>query len=186
VTQALDSKTAECLVLTEKEGLLSAAAHDLKIRVERFQIRIDKGSVEAEFDAGSLRVVCARRGGADLPGVLSAKDCAEIEANIAGKILRASAHPSIRFRSSSVKAVEGGTRVEGTLAIRGRERPLAVLVRKEGDRAVAECAIDQPDFGIQPFSAVFGTLRVKPVVKVRLSAPWASLDLKNGYPTQIQ
>ncbi len=32
---ALDAATAECLVLTEKEGLLSAAAHDLKIRVER-------------------------------------------------------------------------------------------------------------------------------------------------------
>ena len=31
-----DATTAECLVLTYKEGLLSAVAHDLEIRVARF------------------------------------------------------------------------------------------------------------------------------------------------------
>jgi len=174
MTQNLDASTAECLVFTEKEGLLSGVAHDLKLRVERFRLRIDDDSVEAEFDAASLRVVCARSGSADLPGVLSAKDRAEIETNIAGKVLQTGTYPSIRFRSTSVMAVEGGFRVEGTLTIRGRERPLVALVRKDGDRAVAECAIHQPDFGIQPYSAMFGALKVKPGVTVRINAPLAT------------
>ena len=174
MTQVLDATTAECLVFTEKEGLLSAAAHDLKIRVGRFQLRIEDGSVEAEFDAGSLRVVCALRGGADAPNALSAKDRAEIEANIAGKVLHARAHPAIRFRSRTVSA----DRVEGTLSLHGKERDLAVQVRREGDRAVAECTVHQPDFGIQPYSAAFGTLRVKASVTVRLGAPATGISFR--------
>ena len=171
MTRNLDASTAECLVFTEKEGLLSGVAHDLKLRVERFRLRVNDDSVDAEFDAASLRVACARSGSSDLPGALSAKDRAEIETNIVAKVLQARTYPSIRFRSTSVTAVEGGFRVEGTLAIRGRERPLVALVRKEGDRAVAECAIHQPDFGIQPYSAMFGGLKIKPGVTVRINAP---------------
>jgi len=46
MTQNLDASTAECLVFTEKEGLLSGVAHDLKLRVERFRLRIDDDSVD--------------------------------------------------------------------------------------------------------------------------------------------
>src|SRR4051812_4209200 len=39
----IDPASAECLVYTFKEGLLSAVAHDLKIRVERFEIEVTPG-----------------------------------------------------------------------------------------------------------------------------------------------
>jgi len=34
----VDASSAECLVLTEEEGLLSAVAHDLKMRVTQFEL----------------------------------------------------------------------------------------------------------------------------------------------------
>ena len=54
-----DASTAECLVLTYKEGILAAVAHDLEIRVERFDLDIDDATlaVRAGFDAGSLKVI---------------------------------------------------------------------------------------------------------------------------------
>ena len=175
-TAWIDAGNAECLVFTEKEGLLAAAAHDLKLRVERFRIRVGAGTtVEGDFDPASLRVVCARRAGRDVPGLLSPRDRAEIEANIAAKVLQARTHPSIRFRSTSVTAVAGGFRIEGLLALHGRERPVVAHARKVGDRALAECSIFQPDFGIQPFSAMLGTLKVKPRVTVQLRGPAGSL-----------
>jgi hypothetical protein len=172
-----DAGSAECLVFTEKAGLLSGIAHDLKLRVERFEIRIKDGQVTARFDASSLRVVSAIGAGRDLTGLLSAKDRAEIEANIAGKVLDARRHPFVTFRSLSVSADEAAWRVEGTLSIRGHDRPCALLARKEGDRALVESIVHQPDFGIQPYTAMLGTLRIKPDVTVRVSMPWRSAQV---------
>lgn len=172
--RSFDAGNAECLVFTEKAGLLSAVAHDLKLRVERFEVRVEADGVQGSFDAGSLRVVCARSDRRDLPDALSARDRAEIESNIAAKVLDARRHPAILFQSRSLAEQEGGWRAEGTLSIRGRARPLVVVARREGDRAVSESVLHQPDFGIQPYSALLGTLRIKPDVTVRLSLPWSA------------
>jgi polyisoprenoid-binding protein YceI len=171
VTHELDAGNAQCLVFTEKEGLLSAAAHDLKLRVERFHIRVGAGTVEGELDPASLRVVCARRAGVDVPGLLSPRDRAEIEANIAAKVLGTRTYPSIRFRSTSATVVGADVRIDLLPALHGRERSVVAHARKEGERAVAECTISQPDFGIQPFSAMLGALKVKARVTVQVVAP---------------
>ncbi|NBS71148.1 hypothetical protein EBT31_19910, partial [bacterium] len=64
---------AECLVFTYKEGLLSAVAHDLKIKVTDFEIVIDEASdsISGTFNATSLRVINAMSNGADTPGTPS-------------------------------------------------------------------------------------------------------------------
>jgi len=51
-----DETSAECLVLTYKEGLLSAMGHDLVLRVDRFLILVDDQTlaIQAGFDAGRV------------------------------------------------------------------------------------------------------------------------------------
>ena len=61
----------------------------------------------------------------------------------------------------------------GTLALHGVERQITVQVRPEGDRMVAAVPLHQADFGIRPFSALLGALKVKPDLTVRLSLPAA-------------
>jgi hypothetical protein len=168
-----DASTAECLVFTKKAGLLAGVAHDLKLRVERFEVAIQPDGIRGRFDPASLRVVCATVGGQDAPGALSERDRREIEATIAREVLDAQSHPRIEFRADlPVLAGAAGLRLEGMLALRGRERPLTIDVRSEGDRAVALASIHQPDFDIRPYSAMLGALRVRPDVGVRLTAPW--------------
>ncbi|TMA16068.1 MAG: YceI family protein [Deltaproteobacteria bacterium] len=170
----LDASTAECLVFTKRAGLLAGVGHDLTLRVERFEVAIDPDSIRGRFDAASLRVVCASVGGQDAPGALSERDRREIEATIAREVLDAQSHPWIEFRASlPVLAGAAGSGLEGVLALRGRERPLTIDVRHEGDRAVALASIHQPDFGIRPYTAMLGALRVRPDVGVRLTAPWS-------------
>jgi hypothetical protein len=172
---SFDATTAECLVFTYKAGLLSGVAHDLKLRVDQFEIVVDDQGVHARFDASSLRVVCARVAGRDDPGALSGKDRREIEATIVRDVLDAGRHPAIEFRSNSVAPTDVAPpemQIEGILSIRGRERALNLLVRREADRAVVEATLHQPDFGIRPYTAMLGALRIKPDVAVRVSAPW--------------
>jgi hypothetical protein len=168
-----DATSAECLVLTFKEGLLSAVAHDLQIRVTRFSIDIDDATraITARFEAGSLKVRGAVHDGALHEGTLSDADKRKIEQNIADDVLAVRSHPEIRFSSSEVTPEGDGFRVRGELALHGRTRPIEVVAQKKGDRLVAEVPIHQPDFGIKPYSAMLGTLKIKPDVIVRCSVP---------------
>lgn len=153
---------AECLVFTYKEGLLSAVAHDLEIRVESWTADVDAaaGTVEARFDARSLRVVRA------IGGNVSERDKETIGKNIAQDVLDAKRYPEIRFRGARL-----GDRVEGVLSLHGREKSVSFVPRDEGGAWSAEVRLHQPDFGIKPYSAMLGTLRIQPDVLVRVTMP---------------
>jgi YceI-like domain len=180
-----DETSAECLVYTYKDGLLSAIGHDLVIRVGRLAVTVDAATlaVEARFDAASLRVVSAAHPGdpgqtgrtrARIP--LGEGDKRKIEGTIRDEVLASRLYPEARFSSTTVTPVNGGFHVEGTLTLRGRPRPVALDARPEGDRLTAEITLHQPDFGIAPYSAMLGALKLEPSVKVRVSLPRAAAN----------
>jgi hypothetical protein len=172
-----DASSAECLVLTHKEGLLSAVAHDLQIRVERFDLDVDEATlaVRARFDAASLRVVTALHEGAPRPEALDEGDKQKIEHSLVAEVLHATAYPSIVFASKSIEPTGEGYRIDGDLTLRGVTRTLSFAARPQGDRMVAEVQLHQPSFGIKPYSAMLGALKVKPDVTIRCSLPRTSL-----------
>ena len=168
---------ADVLVFTFKEGLLSAIAHDLEIRVTKFAIHVDEATkaIDATFDARSLKVMGAMKDGARATGALSDSDKQKIEANIADDVLHAKKHPEIRFTSTSVEEDPSGTgyRVRGRLALAGQTHEIAFVSRTDGEGQVAEIKLDQPTWGIKPYSAMLGTLKIKPEIIVRVALPGA-------------
>lgn len=171
----VDASAAECLVFTYREGLLSPVAHDLMLRVTRFELAWDGATLTAQFDAGSLRVVQAMKRGKPSPGSLDREDEAEIEEEIASEVLHTRRHPKIGFRSTEVARHGDGFRVEGELTLHGVTHPVSAHVTRRGDRFVTEVRLDQRDYGIRPYAAMLGTLKVKPEVRVRLSVPAAAV-----------
>jgi len=161
------------VVLTYKEGFLSAIAHDLKIRVTKFTIEVDEATraITARFDAASLRVVCAMARGKESPGSLTTANKREIEGNIVRDVLDARGFPEIGFVSTSVEEGDATYMVQGKLALHGHERQVRVRVHKGGEHYIAEARIHQPDFGIRPYTALLGALKVQPGVLVRIVAP---------------
>lgn len=169
-----DASTAECRVFTFKDGLLSKIAHDLEIEVTRFSLQIDDATraITAEFDARSLRVVSAVKGGQHDPRALSEADKQKIAGQIVDDVLHANQHPVVRFESTTVTPRDdGGYDIAGNLTLHGVSRPISARTRLEDGRQVAEIGIHQPDYGIKPYSAMMGTLKVKPEVRVRLAVP---------------
>lgn len=166
-----DPNSAECFVLTFKDGLLSPVAHDLKIKVGKFTLNIDGSKVEGRWDARSLVVDTVMRDGREAPGVLGQRDMDKIAKTIREDVLSADRHAEIVFRSESV-VVEGDlAKIRGALTLAGRSKVIAVEARRDGARWVAEVVLHQPDFGIKPYSAMLGTLKIKPDVRVRVSVP---------------
>lgn len=171
-----DAASAECVVFTYKEGVLSAVAHDLKIRVTKFAIDVDEATraITARFDAASLRVACAMTEGKEARGSLSVANKREIEGYIVRDVLHAGEFPEIRFTATSVQEKDDTYAVKGKLVLHGKERVVTVRVEREGERYVAAARIHQPDFGIRPYTALFGALKVQADVAVRVSIPAAA------------
>lgn len=169
--RSLGPPRSECRVFTYREGLLSSLGHDLELVVTRFEARVDEGAraVDARFDAASLRVVRALRDGVET--TLSERDRQTIEDNLRRHVLESARHPEIGYRSARVVDVDGGFDLDGRLTLHGTERPVAVSLRRAGDRYVGEVPLHQPDFGIRPYSALLGAIKVKPGVVVRLDFP---------------
>lgn len=157
---------AEVLVFTFKQGLLSAVAHDLKLRASSFEIDVDEEHrrVRATFDPASLRVVTAMRDGKENPSALSARDREAIEANIRDAVLHPSRFDEVRFESTAIT----GEAIAGELTLHGVTRTLSGRWRQTPEGRVAEFELHQPDFGVAPFKALMGTLKLQPSVKVRV------------------
>ena len=168
-----DAYNSECLIFSFKDGLLARLAHDLKLRVERFSIEVDETTrqIKATFDPSSIQVVCAMVDGRDDPSTLSKGDKKKIYDNATKDVLRTRKYPEVRFDSTNVVERGEGFAIEGTLQMHGKSRNIQTSVRPDGDRWVTELELHQPDFGIKPFTAALGALKVKPDVLVRVSVP---------------
>jgi hypothetical protein len=157
---------ADIEVLTFKEGLLSRVGHDLKLRIVVTKLQVDEQapSVRARMDAAALRVVCAMSGGRELPGELSDKDVRSIEQALREQVLRTERYPDIRFESTRITPNE----VVGLLTLHGVAREVCLQWREEAGARVAQVRLDLREWGIQPFHAMLGALRLKPEVQVRV------------------
>lgn len=168
---SFDATSASCTVYAYKEGLLSPVGHDVKLRVARFRIEATADRVEATFEAGSLEVVCAMKDGRENPGALGDKDKRTIEGYVRDDILESRRYPTITFRSSELAADGDELEVTGDLTLHGRTRSVTARVETVGGRRVAKIRLNQPDFGITPFRAMLGTLKIQPRVEVELAIP---------------
>ncbi len=103
------------------------------------------------------------------PDVLSESDKRTIEGTIARDVLDTARHPEIRFTSDAGTGRGDEFAVRGALALHGHTRDLTVIARRTASGWTAEVRLHQPDFGIRPYSAMLGTLRVQAGVVVRVT-----------------
>lgn len=174
--EAYQDREIDCRIYTYKDGMLSRLGHDLALRVTRGKLRLDRqaGEVSATFDPSSLEVLGAVRDGQVDASVLSALDRKLIERATRKDVLEVRRFPEVSFRSVRVEGRgEGRFWIEGELALHGRTHPLRLDAEGKAGRLEAEAMIHQPDFGITPYRAALGGLRVRPEVRVVVTVPVA-------------
>jgi hypothetical protein len=155
-------------VYTEREGMLSPVGHDLKIAVNRFTIdELDEGFA-VNIEADSLTVAGAMSNG-EVSDVGS-MDRKVIEKNINKDVLKSKRHKYIDFEGGLEVVSDEEAIIRGTLLLVGKSGELAVTMRRDGEEWRGEAVIDQRDFGIKPYTAFLGALRIKPEVRVEVLA----------------
>lgn len=165
---------ATCEILTYKAGLLSAVGHDLLLQCRRFRLTLDDGALEGEFDASDIEVVGAMKKGVLDPNVLSDKDKREILQNMRNGVFKKHDARAVTFVCDDIEEDDDFLEGDGTLTIPPRSHDVAFEVHIADGKAVCEVKLHQPDWGISPFKALMGTLRIQPDITVRMTVPWTS------------
>ncbi|XVQ10329.1 YceI family protein [Spirillospora sp. CA-255316] len=175
-TIELGPERGRLLINTGRSGLGRRAGHDLTIEAARWSGTLTlPGDAATVPDAASAEGASAevtvpveglevREGtGGVLP--LSDQDRAEITKNLR-KVLDAARHPEITFTASTAAGSAAEFTVEGRLTVAGRTEPLTVRARAEGARIRGEATVRQTRWGIKPYSAFFGALKLADDVKI--------------------
>ncbi len=167
-TYSLNGNSGKMSVYTYKEGLLSKLAHDLLIDVPNFKVNLNvpeagltSGSLEVELQTDSLKVDCAMKEGERQPDTLKEKDIADIEKDMAKKVLHPDKYPTVNFCSKEIQEKEGGYHVNGELSLHGVTKPIDFDIDTNGDKIKGRFSILQKDYGVKPFKAMMCTLRIK-------------------------
>ena len=122
-------------------------------------------SATLTIDARSIEIVEAVGG---MKG-LSDKDRRDIAKNIDDKVLETGKHPQLTFESTSVSGSEPNFNAAGNMTIRGTTRPVNVVINVNGTTVTAKASISQKDFGIKPFSAMMGAIKLRDDVDFELT-----------------
>ncbi len=170
----LSQKDSLLQVKTGTEGLLGGLAHEHTIVAGSFTGAVsydpaspEEMSITVDLESRSLKVIDR-----DVDEAMRN----QIEVNMAA-MLQPKTHPTMRFVSSKATVVEGGLEVVGVMSICGQHKPLTLLVtlvqHGEGYRAITDFTLNHSDFGLEPYSAALGTIRVSDALKFRIDAQLA-------------
>jgi len=164
----LGPDNATLAVRTERAGAAAKAGHDLLIHVTAWEATLvvpdDPGGTTMELtaDPTSLRV----KEGTGGIQALGDEDVASIHQTIDDEVLR---RQGISFRSTSVRADGDTLRAQGDLTIVGTTQPVEFdLVSGDAGELSGSAVVTQTAFGMKPYSALFGALKVKDEVQVVL------------------
>jgi len=167
-THRLGPGNATLAVRTKRGGAAAKAGHDLDMLVTAWEGTLEVGedgaatSAELTADATSLRV---QRGTGGMQA-LGEDDKANIHQTIDDEVLK---RQDIVFRATRVTSAGEGLRLEGELTLAGTTKPLAFDLGVTGDGTLAATAtVTQSDWGMKPYSALWGALKVLDDVEVAL------------------
>ena len=159
-------------MLTQRTGAAAKAGHNLTIHVTSWEAGVAVGETVAEtvvnlsVDGGSLRVHEGKGG----MQALGEDDKADIEKTIDDEVLK---RENITFHSTRAEPLHdgGGVTVSGDLTLNHQTRPISFdVIISDAGHVTATAEIRQSDFGMKPYSTLFGALKVVDEVTVQIDA----------------
>ena len=169
----LDASTARLTLSTGVEGKASRLGHDLVLVLEDWSAAAELDGQTPTAATLTARVASLRvESGTGGAKPLSDKDRQTIREN-ALEALKADVHPNVTFTSNEITQVAGGFALAGTLSIAGTSRPVVVDLRVAPEGAsvtmAARVPVVQTEYGVKPYSAMLGALRLRDEVEVGLA-----------------
>ena len=164
----LGPENASLRIETRRSGAAAKAGHDLVIEVGSWQATLEvsedanQSRLVLSADSGSMEVIEGTGG----IKALTDEDKVEIKKTLEAEVLQPE---QVEFKSTQVTPMDDGERLEvsGELSMNGNIQPLDFELELGPDGAVSgRATVKQSDWGIEPYSGLFGTLKVRDEVEV--------------------
>jgi hypothetical protein len=156
-------------IFTFKEGLLSRFGHDLQFTLGRFEIDVADGRLKGRFWTESLELQGVVKNGRVDPEGLAAGDQKEIVQTATYEVLRVAAFPAAELEAN-IDTGRDGLEIRGTLTLVGQRRALPPVKPKSIDgQVVVAITIEPSRWGIRPYRAMAGALRLKDRVDIEVA-----------------
>jgi YceI-like domain len=160
-------ENASLRIETKRRGAAAKAGHDLVIAVGSWRGTLEIGedtdlsTLTLSADSGSMEVIEGTGG----IMALTDEDKVEIKRTLEDEVLRPG---PVEFKSTRVTpSDEGRIEVTGELSMNGNVHGLDFeLELAPGGALSARATVKQSDWGIKPYSGLFGTLKVRDEVEV--------------------
>jgi polyisoprenoid-binding protein YceI len=78
-----------------------------------------------------------------------------------GKVLHPDKYPTATFRSKTIQEKEGGYKINGDLSLHRVTKPIDFDLDSNDGNLKGTITLLQKDYGIKPFKAMMGTLKIK-------------------------
>lgn len=155
-------------VFTFKAGLLARLAHDLRLTLRSFEATLHEQQLRASFDLRSLVVDGVAHGEQVDAAGLSDHDKHAIEKTIADEILTTRLQPTAAYTGRVQRLADDSYAIEGQLELRGTRRPLPLQITQQPAELVARASFAMSDFGITPYRALAGAIRLADRIDIEL------------------
>ncbi len=157
-------------IRTRRTGFASKVGHDLTLELTGWSAQVEVPDPAEPSGAGvaatmDLSTLTVREGsGGAVP--LADSDRREIEGN-ARRILEVHRYPTATFAADQITATSTEATVTGMLSMHGSQGRVRLHVRQiPPDGLVAEATVAQTAFGIKPYSAFLGALKLQDEVAI--------------------
>jgi len=179
-------------VFTFKAGLLARVAHDLRLTLRQHEIKVHARRVQASAVAESLAIDGVMTPSGLDTRTLSAKDQRSILETMHNEILLSRRYPRIEIEGSIQTQADRGNRhtFNGELRLRGQARPIQTELIRSGDTLQSVFELKPSEFGIAPYKALGGAIKLEDRVRVSISVALAGHSpeelLERSEPLQLQ
>jgi hypothetical protein len=177
----VDTRESDLRIVVYRGGPLAKFGHNHVLRAGDLKGEVHlapefhRSAFQLEFSAAALIVdpEDARLDeGPEFAGALSPEAIEGTRENLLGpRVLDAARFPAITLRSVSIAGSEALPIITVRVGLHGVERDLSFqgALERDADRLVVSGALllHTPDFGIEPFTAMGGGLRVEEQLKIR-------------------
>ena len=164
-------------VFTFKAGLLARVAHDLQLTVERFAFTVQQRRVVGHCDADSLRIDGAVTPHGLERGTPDEGDKRQIMQTVRSEILLSDRHPRVELQAELRTPSPTRVQVVGTLTLRGQTQPIEGEFALTSGQARAAFELVPSRFGIAPYKALAGAIRLQDRVRVEVELDLAGDSL---------
>lgn len=168
--QTLTDGTVHVYTFKDDSRLLSPLAHDLRLSCAGFTVTLDGDRVRARFTPDRLTVDGPVKHGRVDRDAFGRLERGKIEGALQKDVLATRKHPEITFTGELHRA-DG--RLAGALTMLGRAVDVSIPVELGGGRARGRVELVPSRWGVKPYSALMGTLKVQDrvVVEFDLAMP---------------